>query len=120
MKNIFNFAVISKILLSSCFMIFVAALIFYALSALSLPKAKNENTIQIAIVFSQCFILPILFYTIASISLLSGKSWEWGFIIIGGIIIVLLNLPNVALRFIHLGLYLLALVVFFLNKGWVK
>ena len=116
MKNTVIIFTILKILLMISFFVFALALTFYALSALSLPKAKNENTVQIIIAFTQCFILPILFYITGTVSLFSNKSWVWGFIIIGGIFIVLLNLPNVALRFIHIGIYILVLLTYLLKK----
>ena len=107
---------ILKILLIVCFVIFALSLIFYALLASGLHKAKNESTLQIIIIFAQCFILPVLYYIIGAVALFGNKSWAWVFIIIGGIVVILLNFNNVGFRFIHVGLYLGALLVRFLEK----
>ena len=116
MRIVSDIVVILKILLILCFIVFAASLIFYALLAWGLPKAKNENAIQVALVFIQCFILPILYYIISAIALFTNKNWVWGFVIIGGLVIVLLNVSNVGFRFIHTGLYSFALLTYFLKK----
>ena len=116
MKIIFYASNFFKILLIASFIIFALILIFYGLLGWSvISQGKIGNVFNIVLIFMQHFILPIIFYILGAIFLIFSKKWAWNFIITGGIIIVFLNLPNIALRFIHLSIYLLALLTYFLK-----
>jgi len=101
------------------FFIFSLVLTFYALSALSfldMDKAKNTNIIQFMLLLFCFFLIPTIYYIISTVGLFYDKNWIWNFILFGGLLIVLTNFPNVALRFFHIGIYLLALMVFGLYR----
>ena len=98
--------------------VFASVLMFYSLMALSFMfKGKNSNAIQEILVFIQHIILPISFYIIGAVALGYNKTWSWGFILIGGIIVIMLNLSVIPMRSIHIGIYLLSFITYLVNTA---
>lgn len=106
-----------KMMVIVLYSVFATALIFYALTALSFMfKGKNSDATQEILAFIRYCVLPISFYVIGAVALSYSKSWSWTFVLIGGIIVVTLNLSVIPLRFIHIGIYVLSLFAYLLKK----
>ena len=107
---------ILKILLTVVDIIFAVVLIFYALMASSFMfKGKNSNAVQDIIVFIQYGIIPIVFYIISAVALIQNKPWSWGFVLIGGIVVILLTIDVLPLRPFYIGIYLLSFITYLAN-----
>lgn len=112
---------ILRILLSIIYFIFAVILMGYALTILSFMfEAKNSNAVQNIIIFIQYEIIPIAFYLIGAVALSQNKAWSWGFVFIGGIVVILLTINVLPLRPFYIGLYVLSFITYLVNTGGIR
>lgn len=98
------------------YILFAVVLIIYALMASEFMfKGKKSNAVQDIIIFIQYGILPIAFYTIGAVALIQNKAWSWGFVLIGGVIVILLTINVLPLRPLYIGIYVLSFITYLVN-----